>query len=251
MSVNVEARDHIALVTLSSDDGLNLLSCAVLEELAERLHDLEADSGVDGIVLQSSERCFSAGADIDEFPLGEDAYEFLHRILFLLSTPERINKPVVAAVNGPARAGGFELAMACDWIVATPRSTFGLPEVTFGFVPGYCMSRLPYLVGEARAKRLMLDPGPYSVEDLCSFGIHISSSQDVESPQSEAEEICRRMTAGTPESIRLVKRFTNRLQRSPDFEPVIDAYNYLFGLDAPRDRVQAFRARKSAPSQDA
>lgn len=111
-------RGTTAIVSMRSTDGLNRLSRALLHELAASLRSCEADPAVRGIVLHGEGRTFSAGADIDEFPYGEDAHGFLHEVLHLLSTPERIAKPVVAAVDRSAIAGGFELALSCDWIVA-------------------------------------------------------------------------------------------------------------------------------------
>ncbi len=245
MPTSVAVDGTVAVVTLSSADGLNRLSRALLGELATALYDCERNSAVRGIVLTAEGRTFSAGADIDEFPYGQDADGFLHEVLGLLSTPERIAKPIVAVVERSAMAGGLELALSCDWIVAAADARLGLPEVQLGFMPGYCMSRLPSLVGEARARRLMLDPGPYTPAELATLGVHVSSPPDGRSVLEEAMTICTRMSVGAPTSIRLVKAMTNRLVRSPDFEPVIAAYNYLFQLPAASEGLAAFREHRA------
>jgi enoyl-CoA hydratase/carnithine racemase len=245
MPVSLRIDEFTAILTLESDDGLNRLSRHFLRELAEHLHTCAENSSVRGIVIAATGRAFSAGADIEEFPYGRDADEFLHEMLTLISTPERIPKPVVAAVERSAIAGGFELALACDWIVAHPEARLGLAEVKFGFMPGYCMSRLPYLVGEARARRLLLDPGPFRPKELAALGIHISESSEGKDAIGGAIEMCRRMEVGAPSSIRLVKGLTNRFVRNPDFDAVIAAYNFLFLHPASHEGLNAFRENRS------
>ena len=240
MSIGIAVRETTAILTLKSEDGLNRLSRTVLHELADELHKCEIDGDIRGIVLAAEGRAFSAGADIDEFPYGGDADSFLREVLGLISTPERIAKPVVAAVERAAVAGGFELALSCDWIVANADARLGLSEIKFGFMPGYCMTRLPYLIGEARARRLMLDPGPFHPEELALLGVHISVPAEGQDIVTGAIEMCRRMEVGAPTSIRLVKHLTNRFVRSPDFEAVIAAYNYLFQLPAASEGFAAF-----------
>lgn len=236
--------DSIVMLTLTAPDGLNILGIDTLRALAAALSECADDKQTSGVVLTGSGRAFSVGADIDEFPYGEDAYPFLTEVLSLLSAPERFPKPIVAAVDTLAMAGGFELALACDWIVASPDARMGLSEVRFGFVPGYCMSRLPFLIGEARARRMMLDPGPYDVRELMDLGIHVSACTDDETAVEGATRICRRMTGGAPISVRLVKGMTNRFERSPDFEPIVNAYNYLFSRPEAAEGRAAFKERR-------
>ena len=241
MSVECVVEGTTAILTLQSPDGLNRLSRTLLRNLAGVLFECEENSDVRGIVITAEGRTFSAGADIDEFPYGADADAFLREVLGLISTPERIGKPVIAAIDRSAIAGGFELALSCDWIVADSAARFGLTEIQFGFIPGYCMTRLPFLVGEARARRLMLDPGPFGVDELAQLGIHISSPGIGVSVRDGALAMCQRMEMGAPTSVRLVKRLTNRFVRNPDFEAVVAAYNYLFQHSTAIEGVNAFK----------
>lgn len=242
MDVGVTLEDGgIAVLTMSSSNGINVFSRAALRVVCDALDTCDRDPQVRGVVVRAAGRVFSAGADLDEFPCDQDAYRYLEEMIALVSTPERIGKPVIAALNQPAYAAGFEFALACDWIVAAPAIELGVPEIRFGLMPGYCMGRLASLIGEARAKRLMLDPGPYRAAELAEFGIHVSEAGSHDSVDTEAVTLCRRMTVGSPNAVRAVKRITNRFARGNDFESVVHAYNFLFATEPVAERVKAFR----------
>lgn len=242
MTIDIETFGTTAVVKLSTPDGLNLLTSQLRSELEEGLTALDHDSGVRAIVLQGTERAFSSGADINELPLPPcDPRGLLKRILSVIRLPERLGKPVIAVVEGNALAGGFELALACDWIFASPDARFSLPEVAVGLVPGYALSRLPMLVGEAKARRMMLDPVLMGPEEVAAMGIHVTPCED---PAAAAMAMAERMAAAAPNSAALVKRLTNRWLRMSDFTLVIEAYGFLFNTQDAAEGIQAFREHR-------
>lgn len=151
----IDRRDGYTVITLNRPDKYNALSIQLLDELRTAIDDLYADDGVRGIIITGSgEKAFAAGADIGELNRLDAttgaAYSERGQGVFLAI--ERMNVPVIAAVNGVALGGGCELAMACHIRVASERAKFGQPEVNLGIIPGFGgTQRLSRLIGPARA----------------------------------------------------------------------------------------------------
>jgi 3-hydroxyacyl-CoA dehydrogenase/enoyl-CoA hydratase/3-hydroxybutyryl-CoA epimerase len=155
--------DGIALLVFSSSGPVNTLGAADNIELAGLIDRLMADEAVKGIVLSSDKRDFLAGGDLDQLRRVQtptDAIAIVTPFLKALRKLETGGKPVVAALNGTALGGGFELALACHRRIAAdqPSARFGLPEVTLGLMPGGGgTQRLPRLIGIAAAAPLLLE----------------------------------------------------------------------------------------------
>jgi enoyl-CoA hydratase len=155
-----EQKGRVRYLTLNRPDVLNALNAGVFAALETELARIEADPGTRVVVVTGSgERAFSAGADLGELmdldPV--DTRKLLGRGQHAFRALERLGKPVIAAVNGYALGGGFELALACSLIVGAERASFGLPEAGLGLIPGYGgTQRLPRLIGKQAALRIML-----------------------------------------------------------------------------------------------
>ncbi|MGD9551293.1 MAG: enoyl-CoA hydratase/isomerase family protein, partial [Burkholderiaceae bacterium] len=128
-SVEFEKKGRIAYITLDEPSKLNALSAGIREGVTESLAKIEADDEIRvGIITGRGDKAFCAGADISGFPVTpEQTRQFIGTILPFLQSPERCRKPLIAAVNGMAFGGGFELAIACDFILASERAKFGVP----------------------------------------------------------------------------------------------------------------------------
>ena len=150
--------DKVAIITLSRPKQLNALNDQLMDELGHALKGFDADPAIGCIVITGSEKAFAAGADISamaKFSFA-DAYkgDFITRNW---ETIRNIRKPVIAAVSGFALGGGCELAMMCDFIIASDTAKFGQPEIKLGIIPGAGgTQRLPRAVGKAKAMDMAL-----------------------------------------------------------------------------------------------
>lgn len=155
-TILVKTIDRIGIVTINRPNKLNALNRQVKSELADVLAKLEKYPEVDIIVLMGAgEKSFIAGDDIAEFPTRTQA-DFLPFQELTLQI-EALKKPVIAAINGYALGGGCEIALACDFRIATTLARFGLPEINLGIIPGAGgTQRLPKLIGKSRALELIM-----------------------------------------------------------------------------------------------
>src|SRR5437868_6151068 len=154
----VERHDAVTLIRLNRPQALNALNDQLMDELTAALDEAEADDGVRCMVITGSERAFAAGADIKEMMTKD--YVQAYREDFITRNWERVTrcrKPVIAAVSGYALGGGCELAMMCDFIIASDTAKFGQPEITLGVSPGAGgTQRLTRFAGKSKAMDMIL-----------------------------------------------------------------------------------------------
>ena len=154
----VEAHDAVTLIRLNRPEALNALNSALLAELGQALDMAAADDGVRCLVITGSDRAFAAGADIKE--MSDKSYAQMFKTDFFGDAARKIEqfrKPIVAAVSGYALGGGCELAMLCDFIIASESAKFGQPEINLGVMPGIGgTQRLTRFVGKSKAMDMIL-----------------------------------------------------------------------------------------------
>jgi enoyl-CoA hydratase/carnithine racemase len=157
-----ETRDRVAIITLNRPEARNALSMNLLAELDAALHAAEHDDEVGAILLTGTDPAFWSGADLKEMAASMDGGDFWQthertsRSMRIHALLRRIAKPVVAAVNGPALAGGCGLAMSCDLVISSDKAVFGYPEVARGLVAALVMVSLSRLVSHRDAMDLLL-----------------------------------------------------------------------------------------------
>ena len=162
--------DGVAVLTLNSPK-VNALSRALLGELRAHAEALTADP-VGAVVIWGGERIFAAGADISEFAGVPEAREIGAAFHDALDAVAAIPSFVIAAVSGYALGGGCELALACDYRIASDKAVFGQPEILLGIIPGGGgTQRLPRTVGASRAKELMLTGRQVRAEEARQIGL--------------------------------------------------------------------------------
>ena len=154
-----ETSERVCTVTLNRPDARNAMNTALQRSLAIALAGAEADDDVEVVILTAADPAFCAGLDLRE--LGSTAANLVggrdseHRSPFTVLWT--MTKPVIGAINGPAVTGGFELALACDFLVASERATFGDTHARVGVTPGGGLSVfLPQTVGLRKAKEMSL-----------------------------------------------------------------------------------------------
>ncbi|MAL97276.1 enoyl-CoA hydratase [Hydrocarboniclastica marina] len=191
-----EMRGKVALITLNRPEALNALSPELTAELTDLLDQLETDDNVAVVVLTGSEKAFAAGADIKA--MKDWSYMDVYKADFITATWERISrfrKPTIAAVNGYALGGGCELAMMCDFIIASETARFGQPEITIGTIPGAGgTQRLARFIGKAKAMDMILTGRMMDAQEAERSGLVsrvLPSAELVEGTLKVAEQIAR------------------------------------------------------------
>lgn len=210
--VRIENRGEVAWLTLNRPKKLNALSVELMQELSQALSAAEADPAIKVVVLQGGEKSFSVGYDIaQEVEMGVSTAEQWHGGLTnnigLSMQVFKLNKPVIAAVSGWALAGGCELAMACDLIVATDDAQFGEPEIRFGSGPVTLL--MPYLIGQKATNELLYTGDIIGAERAAQLGMinRVVPTADLE---ATVDALARKI-ALTPLSIlRYTKRAITR-----------------------------------------
>ncbi len=171
-TILTETRGRVGLITLNRPRELNALSDQLIGELNLALDHFEADDGIGAIVVTGSDKAFAAGADIKE--MQDKTYMEAFKGDFIASWERisRTRKPVIAAVAGFALGGGCELAMSCDFILATDTAKFGQPEIKLGILPGAGgTQRLARAVGKAKAMELCLTGRMMDAEEAERAGL--------------------------------------------------------------------------------
>lgn len=174
--LDVERRGPIAVVTLNRPEAMNALSKALRLALYEAMVALDADPDVSVVILTGAgERAFTAGLDLKE--LGGDASAMgAANDQDARSNPvravERCRKPVIGAINGVAITGGFELALACDVLIASDNARFADTHARVGIMPGWGLSqKLSRLIGPYRAKELSLSGNFLDARTAADWGL--------------------------------------------------------------------------------
>jgi enoyl-CoA hydratase/carnithine racemase len=162
-----ETRNAVARLTLRRESKKNALCMAMRDELEDAFARVRADAGVRALVIAGGDGIFCAGFDLKE---GRESggKSFLHRFGEFFRACYLLPKPMVAAVDGPALAGGFDLALSADFIVASTRAVFGHPEIAFGPVAILPLARF---VSPARLRELCLLGTPIDAETAKAYGI--------------------------------------------------------------------------------
>ena len=159
-TIQVEREQSVVWITLNRPHRLNTFNDAMMDELSEILDTIEEDASVRCVIITGKgDRAFCAGADIGSFAKVTPvmAAEGSRKGQETFSKAEKLSKPVIAAINGYALGGGLELALACDFRIASEHAELGNPEVKRGIIPGWGgTQRLVRIVGLPNAKRLVL-----------------------------------------------------------------------------------------------
>jgi enoyl-CoA hydratase len=146
-----DVSERIATITLNRPEARNALSSEVLRLLPQRLREVDADDAVDVIILTGTDPAFCAGLDLKE--LGSTGANLGAGGGGGRGPFPELAKPIIGAVNGPAITGGFELALACDFLVASDRARFGDTHARVGVMPGWGLTvLLPQAIGVRRAR---------------------------------------------------------------------------------------------------
>lgn len=209
-TILVEKREEVGVITLNRPKALNALNSVLLKELRHILSSFSTDDSIGAIIITGSEKAFAAGADIKEMQALDfvDAYvgDFLGGWDEVAST----RKPVIAAVSGFALGGGCELAMMCDFIIASETAKFGQPEITLGVIPGMGGSqRLTRAVGKAKAMDMVLTGRMMDAAEAERAGL-VSRVVPAANLMDEAVDAATRIASLSRASVLMAKESVNR-----------------------------------------
>jgi len=199
-----ERRDRVLLITLNRPDARNAVNLAMAEAMAAALDELDGEDELSVGVIAGEGKGFSSGMDLKGFLAGENPTAGGRGFAGITGRPPVT--PIVAAVEGYALAGGFEIALACDLIVASEEATFGLPEVTRGLVAAAGgLFRLPRRVPYHLAMEIALTGGRVPAARLHQAGL-ISALVPVGEALGEARALAAKVAANAPLAVAATKR---------------------------------------------
>jgi enoyl-CoA hydratase len=228
----IEIKDGIAIVKVNRPKALNALNSETVKEIELAAESLDENKDVRVVILTGEgDKAFVAGADIVEMkPMnamegmafsqaGHDAFLKL----------ENMGKPVIAAVNGYALGGGFEVALACDFIYASEKAKVGFPETTLGILPGFGgTQRTAKLVGLAKAKELIFTGKTITAQEAFEMGL-VNKVVPHEQLMTEVIALADKIKANGPVGVALAKGCVNK-SLSLDMDSALALEAKDFGL---------------------
>lgn len=171
-NILVERRGRVGIITLNRPQALNALNEALMHEVVKAATAFDVDTGIGAIVVTGSERAFAAGADIKEMLSKSYQDVYIGNMFSGWDGFTSVRTPTIAAVSGYALGGGCELAMMCDFILASDTAKFGQPEINLGVIPGMGgTQRLTRAIGKAKAMELILTGRTMGAEEAERSGL--------------------------------------------------------------------------------
>ena len=242
----------IYLLTVNRPKALNALNAATLDEIAAAASKVAADESARVLLVTGAgEKAFVAGADISEMldATIEQGRAFSEKGMNVMHALEALPVPVIALVNGFALGGGCELALACDWILASETAAFGQPEVNLGIPPGFGgTQRLPRRIGPARALELLTTARQVKAQEAAAIGLvnHVYPASEL---RAKGLELARLVATKGPLAVRLVKEAVRRGGNLDLFTACAlesDQFARAFGTQDRKEGMAAFLGKRPA-----
>ena len=247
LNVDVDADARVGHVEIDRPHRMNTISGDVLDELADAIDLLDGDDDVRAILLSGAgDRAFSAGADVQSMAAGGadpiHAVELSRQGQQTFGKFEESDKPVIAAIDGYCLGGGMELATAADMRVASERSELGQPELDLGLLPGWGgTQRLARVVGEGRAKEIILTADRYDAETMADYGF-VNEVVPGDELDERAQELAEQLAGGPPIAQKYTKRaiHAGRTDNEAGLEVEAMGFGHVMNTDDLIEGVTAF-----------
>jgi enoyl-CoA hydratase len=239
----VEIDDHVCLIKLNRPDALNALNSVLLGELGQALTEADENEKVRVVVLTGSDKAFAAGADIVEMS-GRGFVDTFRNDLFGRRQLDQltIRKPIIAAVSGYALGGGCELAMMCDFIVASDTAKFGQPEINLGVMAGIGgTQRLTRLVGKSKSMDMHLTGRMMDATEAERSGL-VSRVVPAKKLIEETLAIAQKIAEKSMLSVMAVKEAVNRAEETSLAEGLLFERRLFHSLFATEDQAEGMNA---------
>lgn len=253
-TIIVEIEDHVALIKLNRPDALNALNQQLLVELMQALEEADSNDKVRCIVLTGSEKAFAAGADIKEMSTMSFVDVNTANLFAEFGDGiQRIRKPIIAAVSGYALGGGCELAMACDFIIASESAKFGQPEINLGVIAGLGGSqRLTRFVGKSKSMDMNLTGRFMDAAEAERSGL-VSRVVPIKKLMEEAMGAAQKIAEKSLITARAAKEAVNRSYEVNLTEGLLferRLFHSLFATEDQKEGMSAFMEKRSAQFRD-
>jgi enoyl-CoA hydratase len=250
----VEIEDYIALIRLNRPEALNALNARLMQELAQAITAADRNDKVRCIVLTGSEKAFAAGADVKE--MAEKSFTDVYfDDLFAAEADAiaRCRKPLIAAVSGYCLGGGCELAMMCDFIIASDTAKFGQPEINLGIVAGMGgTQRLTRAVGKAKAMDMNLTGRFMEAVEAERAGL-VSRIVPAKDLVAEAMKAAGKIAEKSVLTAMMVKESVNRAQESSLAEGIRferRMFHAVFASEDQKEGMAAFLEKRTPQFRD-
>lgn len=254
-TIKYEVSEGIGVVTINRPKAMNALNGQVLDELYSAFSEFEKDDAARVAIVTGEGKAFVAGADIAQMykqtPIeGRGLIAKGHKVMNYM---ESIEKPIIAAVNGFALGGGCELAMACDFRIASEKAKFGQPEVNLGIIPGFGgTQRLARLVGKGMAKYLIMTADMIDAAEAHRLGL----VEKVTAPDDlipTCKEIANKIISKAPLAIGIAKSTINNgydqdMRAASILE--VEAFASAFSSEDKTEGMAAFLEKREAKFQN-
>ena len=248
-NILVETHGRVGVITLNRPKALNALSSPLVAELNKVLEQFEADSGIGAIIITGSEKAFAAGADIKEMASKTYVDAYLEDFISSWERITRVRKPIIAAVSGFALGGGCELAMMCDFIIASDTAKFGQPEINLGVMPGAGgTQRLTRFIGKSKAMDLCLTGRMMDAQEAERCGL-VSRLVPADKLMEEALSAAQSIAAKSLPAAMMTKESVNRafettLAEGVRFERRV--FHAMFATQDQKEGMAAFVEKRPA-----
>ena len=242
-NVLTEIRENVIITTLNRPDALNALNDQLMDELSLVVDEYEKNNDLKCLILTGSEKAFAAGADIKQ--MQPKSYMDVYKEDFITRNWERISrcrKPTIAAVSGYALGGGCELAMMCDFMVASENAKFGQPEINLGVSPGAGgTQRLTRFIGKSKSMDMCLTGRMMDAAEAESIGLVsrvLPSENFIDEVTKIASEVAKKSLVATM----MTKEMVNRAYETTLSEGVRFERRLFHSMFATKDKAEGMAA---------
>lgn len=241
-----EKEEHVAVITFNRPEAMNALNNQTRTEFARAIAEVAEDEEIKVLILTGSGKAFVAGSDIKEF--NKTTPFAAHNITRLGEMVEKLDKPVIAAVNGFCLGGGCEIAMGCDIIIASEKAKFGQTEINIGIIPGGGgTQRLQRLIGVCRAKELIFTGEIIRAHEADRIGL-VNRVVPMDELLPTAKEMAKKIASKSSAALKLAKQAINRgmqtnLESGLKYE--YELYSLSLSLEDKVEGVNAFLEKRT------
>lgn len=244
-SIIFEKEENIAIITFNRPEARNAVNNQVRAEFAAAIAEVAADNEIKVLILTGSGKAFASGVDIKEF--SQTTPYHAHNVHRLGEMVEKLEKPVIAAVNGFSLGGGYEIAMGCDIIIASDTAKFGHPEINIGIIPGGGgTQRLPRLIGVYKTKELIFTGDIITAEEAFRLGL-VNRVVPMDQLMPTAKEMAKKIATKSAAALKLAKTAINHsmqtnLESGLKYE--YELYSLSLSLEDKVEGVNAFLEKR-------